>query len=341
MRAFLRAFGVASAVFLFTLGLVFAPPAQAANVACGQAIVASTVLTGDVGPCSAGIVIGADNITLDLAGHQVIGVPSQGEGPGILIEGRTGVKVVNGTVRNFDAGVAIEGSSGNTLADLALLANIGSSSGFYGDGIVLVSSHQNQLVRNVVRGNGPFSGISLFGSDSNTIDRNTVEGNNVERSPSIMEDTGILLAIVGRARGSQFNALSNNVVRGNGLDGIRLASAAQENSIRFNVVEGNGLHGKQHRKGDGISLAGFLIQRTTIESNTVRGNAANGIFLLGPSGLSGATNNNILRNTAVGNNALPEGTPDFDLRDDNFSPPCDSNRWSQNTAQTRNQACIS
>jgi parallel beta-helix repeat protein len=328
-------------VFLIALGLVFASPAQAANVACGQTIVANTVLTGDVGPCSAGIVIGADNITFDLDGHQIIGFPSRGEGPGILIRGRTGVNVVKGLVRDFDAGVAIEGSSGNTVADLTLLANIGSSSGFYGDGIVLVSSHQNQLIRNVVRGNGPFSGISLFGSDNNTIDRNTVEGNNVELSPNSMVNTGILLDIVGRARGSQFNVLSNNVVRGNGLDGIRLASAAQDNEIRSNVVEGNGLHRKLHRKGDGISLAGFLIQRTTIEGNTARGNAANGIFLLGPSGLTGATNNDILRNTAVGNNALPEGTPDFDLRDDNFSPPCDSNRWSQNIAQTRNQACIS
>jgi parallel beta-helix repeat protein len=341
MRGSRRAFCVVSAVVLLALGLVFAPPALAANVACGQTILASTILAGDVGPCPTGIVIGADNITFDLAGHQLIGIPSRGDGPGISIKGRTGVEVRNGTVRNFDAGVAIEASSGNTIADLTLLANVGSSSGFYGDGMVLVSSHWNQLIRNVVQGNGPFSGVSLFGSESNTIDRNTVEGNSVELSPSSMVDTGILLDIVGRARGSQFNSLSNNVVRGNGLDGIRLASAAQDNSIRFNVVEANGLHSKAHRKGDGISLAGFFIQRTTIESNTTRGNAANGVFLLGPSGLSGATNNTILRNTAVGNNALPEGTPDFDLRDDNFNPPCDANTWSQNIFQTRNQVCIS
>jgi parallel beta-helix repeat protein len=341
MPASRRVCSLVSALVLLAVGLVLAPPAQAANVACGQTLVASTILTGDVGPCSTGIVIGADNITFDLAGHQIIGVPTPAEVPGILIKGRTGVEVRNGTVRNFDAGVAIEGSSGNTIADLNLLANIGSSSGFYGDGIILESSHQNHLIRNVVRGNGPFSGISLFGSDRNRIHGNTVEGNNVELSPTRMADTGILLDIVGRARGSQFNSLSNNVVRGNGLDGIRLASAAQDNSIRFNVVEGNGLHSKQHRKGDGISLAGSLIQRTTIEGNTARGNAANGVFLLGPSALTGATNNVILRNTAVGNNALPEGTPDFDLRDDNLSPPCDANTWSQNLFQTRNQPCIS
>lgn len=340
MSALQRAFRLASAVSLLFFGLVFAPAAQGANVACGQTIVTDTVLTGDVGPCSAGIVIGADNITFDLRGHHIIGVLATGEGPGVLIKGRSGVHVLNGTVRDFDAGVAIESASGSTVAELTLLANVGSSSGFYGDGVVLVSSHENRLVRNVLRRNGPFSGISLFGSDSNTIDSNTVEGNNVELSAGRMADTGILLDIVGRARGSQFNAIVNNVVRGNGLDGIRLASAAQDNSVRFNVVEGNGLHNKQHRKGDGISLAGFLIQRTMIEGNTVRGNAANGVFLLGPSGLAGATNNQVVRNIAVGNNALPEGTPDFDLRDDNRNPPCDANTWLQNAFQTRNQLCI-
>ncbi|MDQ3978229.1 MAG: right-handed parallel beta-helix repeat-containing protein [Actinomycetota bacterium] len=326
---------------LLTFGLVLASPAHAANVACGETVVASTVLTADIGPCPTGIVIGADNITLDLGGHQVIGLPSPGEGPGILIKGRTGVRIVNGTVRLFDAGVAIEASSGTTLTNLALLQNVGPSSGLYGDGILLVSSHQNQLFDNVIRGNGPFSGVSLFGSDGNGLDRNIVEGNNVELGPNTMADTGIFLGIVGRARGSQFNTLSNNVVRGNGFDGIRLASAAQDNVLRSNVVEGNGLHSKQHRKGDGISLAGFLIQRTTITGNTVRGNAANGIFLAGPSGLSGATNNQIQGNVAMGNNRLPEGTPDFDLRDDNLNPPCDANSWTQNTFQTRNQPCIS
>jgi hypothetical protein len=89
------------------LGTVLVGTASAAHVGCGQTITQSTVLDTNVGPCSGeGILIGADNITLDLNGFAVFGISAPGEGPGILLDERTAVTVRNGTVRLFDAGVA-------------------------------------------------------------------------------------------------------------------------------------------------------------------------------------------------------------------------------------------
>ena len=167
---------------MLALVLAAAQPASAANLACGQTILVSTTLDGDVGPCPAGgIVIGADNITLDLGGHQVSGTPGTGDGTGIRIAGRTGVTVTNGAVSNFDVGVVIEGGSRNTVYRLRVNDNIGpvSASGGPGDGIVVSRSDDNLITDNQVVHNGPFSGISVISSSRNTVTRNQVADNNV------------------------------------------------------------------------------------------------------------------------------------------------------------------
>ena len=172
---------------MLALVLVSPAPASAANLACGQTVLVSTVLDGDVGPCPAGgIVIGADNITLDLGGHQVSGSPGTGDGTGIRIAGRTGVTVTNGGVTNFDAGVVIEGGSRNTVSRLRVNDNIGpeSGSGGPGDGIVVSRSNDNLVTENQVIHNGPFSGISVISSSRNTVSRNQVAANDVVRPGS-------------------------------------------------------------------------------------------------------------------------------------------------------------
>ena len=84
--------------------------AQAAPLTCGSVVTSSTTLTADIGPCADnGIVVGADNITLDLGGHHVFGTPQPGDGAGVLVQGRHQVTVVDGTVTDFDAGVVMSG----------------------------------------------------------------------------------------------------------------------------------------------------------------------------------------------------------------------------------------
>lgn len=167
-------------------------------------VTADTTLTGDVGPCAGnGIVIAADDVTLDLAGFKVLGDNREMEQAGILFDGVSGATVRNGTVTGFDAGVSIESGSGNTVTGLTVQGNVNDMieaidprsivvnrqtgptpeqrvqirrvTCDYGDGITTLDSSDNVITGNRVVENGPYSGISLVG-DSN---RNKVSANEV------------------------------------------------------------------------------------------------------------------------------------------------------------------
>src|SRR5436190_19773212 len=82
--------------------------AHAANVGCGDTITTDTTLHKDLINCpNNGILIGADNVTLDLNGHLVDGdgAPAAGCGPqddcdlGLASIGHDGVTVMHGSVR--------------------------------------------------------------------------------------------------------------------------------------------------------------------------------------------------------------------------------------------------
>lgn len=200
MKRARRLLGAVSASFLMLAGLaVMATPAQAAHVHCGDVITTSTTLDSDVGPCSTdGLIVRGNNITLDLGGHRVFATNGPEETVGIRLDGVRGVTVRNGTVERFDAGVAIEGGSGNTVRDLTVRDNINDLQEpfdptqpltpqqmqqvlcIYGDGITTSDSSNNRIERNRVVNNGPYSGISLVGnSDGNIVQRNQVQDNNV------------------------------------------------------------------------------------------------------------------------------------------------------------------
>lgn len=333
-------------VFTVALSAAFVPTAFASHVACGQVITQDTVLDSDIGPCpNNGIVIGADNIMLNLNGHRVFGTPEPGDGAGILLHERTGVRVRNGTVTNFDGGVVIEGGSANKVFLMTVQDNIGSSGSstvddtLYGDGIAITGSRDNEIRHNRAIHNGPFDGIGLFLPDSdhpnpvtgrtrgNIIVGNTVLDNNICRQSTvrlICDNDGIRLE-----PGVHRNVVEDNVVKGSALDGIAMFFQSSRNVVRNNVVEANGFHAATHRKGDGIRVfaqADF----TRIRQNRVVGNAANGIIV-------GSKSNEIIANVALRNSVLPSTAPTFDLRDTN--PNCDANVWSANQFGTADPPC--
>jgi len=83
--------------------------ASASQPSCGGIVTADTKLNRDLLDCSGdGIVIGADNITLDLHRHTVDGASTAGaEGPdvGIRNDGHDGVTIKGGTVQELDFGL--------------------------------------------------------------------------------------------------------------------------------------------------------------------------------------------------------------------------------------------
>ena len=327
-----RAGAVGALVLLGTT--IHASPATAAPVPvkCGTVILVNTTLTANVGPCSSdGLIIGADNITLDLGRKAVVGRANRtGDGVGIRIGGRTGVTVKNGRVTDFDAGVAIVGGSVNTVERLLVKDNIGTTKrGDFGEGIAVSGSNGNTIRNNNVIHNGPFDGVGLFGpSSGNLLENNVISGNDI----SFTADDGIRIEGPGA---------KNNIVRGNNvsastLDGIAVFSDQGTGNLNSgNLIEGNrvtangyGLLGA--RPGDGIRT--FLrANGTIIRNNLVTDNAGSGILI-------GSMTNQILNNIATGNARQAAATsPRFDLHDTNVN--CDANVWSGNMYGTANQAC--
>lgn len=325
-RRFRRGIVVATTVLLPAAGLVaLAGPAQAVvvptTVTCGQTITVNTVLAADVGPCSSdGIILGADNITLDLNSHTVTGVAPAGEGVGVHLSDRTGDTVKNGTVTLFDAGVAIEGGSGNTVTGVRAVNNLGfaNGNGDYGDGILVFSSTHNVISGNQVNNNGPFDGIGLLISSNNVVDSNQITNNN----QSISNTAGIRLENIGTTA-SNSNTVTNNMVTNSGTFGIELFAGASDNTVRSNQVIGNRL--------DGITVfAGG--SRNRIDSNNLRSNGANGIYVRGAAGSFPAPANNVI----VHNQSF--ANTQFDLRDG--TPNCGTNTWSANVAATGTPPCV-
>jgi parallel beta-helix repeat protein len=317
------------------------------QVACGQVIVQNTRLRNDVGPCDGdGIVVGADNIVINLNGHRILGNSDQGasgEFAGIRLGERTGVMVTGNrggrgseqkaTVSGFEAGVVLDGGSGNTVKNLIVRDNVGLDDAFnaeLGDGIVLFDSASNRIGNNVVVGNGIFDGIGVLGSasDNNIIQENTVE-DTVGPSDGGPAGQGI---IVNGSDGFTEGLISGtrtqgNIVRRNASAGLSNINNT-EAQIVGNTVEDNGL---TNVGGIGIGIqAGFgfggpgTATRVLIQDNEVHGNDFDGIQIR-----RGALENRIINNNAADNALDPDRVIGaFDLRD--LNDHCDSNVWSGN-----------
>jgi parallel beta-helix repeat protein len=286
--------------------------AHAAVVSCGDVITEDTTLEADVGPCPGnGIVIGADNITLDLGGHTILGTGSFNSS-GIDVAVRSGVRVRNGTVTGFQIGVRlVQGLGGHTVERLSVVGNLCTGIGISGTRSILVRG-------NDVSDNGCV-GVGISGTTNSTVEANRISDN---------ASHGVSFTIGGlSSRATAGNVIRSNVIRGNGGDGVSVGTLAGSNSIIGNVIAGNAQNGVH------IVVFSFDQCCTLVQGNRITGNGANGVLIDQnlPAALPADLRIRVLSNVATGN-AI------FDLADLNEN--CDNNTWAGNTYGTRNQPCI-
>lgn len=334
------------------LSLVTAGPAHATHVTCGTIITEDTVLDSDVGPCSDfAIILGENDITLDLNGYTVFGSAGSGDNAGIYGPGTSGNTVKGGTVTGFDSGIYFEEGSGHTITQMNVVDNVGplNGDGIFGEGIQFFLVTDSLITGNNVQRNGTFSGINMYDSSRNTVSGNNVADNNIAQrdathlDPNIQQDIGIWVISLGSPTSTTGNIVERNSVTNNGLDGIQVSRFANGNTVRSNAVEDNGFGQVPGiRDGDGVANFG---NSNVIEQNVSRDNAANGIRVVRSVNSAGTPvggqNNTIRSNVTSGNGTGPNsvGTA-FDLTDTNFTPPCDNNDWAFNTFVTFNQPCV-
>ncbi|MCA1683776.1 MAG: right-handed parallel beta-helix repeat-containing protein, partial [Actinobacteria bacterium] len=310
---------------------------------CGDVITANETLTAPLlvsvsnpvpGPCpvtgpsfGSGLVIGASGIVLNLGGQTIKGSSStntsSAEQAGVTFRGVSNSTLTNGIVTNFDAGVQIVGGSANTVSAIRAYDNINHSALTgtqnqcnLGDGIVALGSKENQITKNTVYHNGPFSGIALV-DDS---DRNTVSGNNAYNQTVSNYNAAFVSPTNPEGNGpcGPFGADGQGVGRLHQDIGIRVEGpGANDNRIlnnqsTNNQLEGISIHGYVCLNGvpappgvtKGTPNTGNLIQGNQVRSNGYP-DGADGIGILsqGPLGTitCGSNGNSIIGNTSAGN----------------------------------------
>jgi len=284
--------------------------ASASHVGCGDTITVDTTLDSDLVDCpNNGLVIGADDITLDLNGHTVGGDGTEFAGCpenefcdiGLLNDGHDGVIVSRGSVRDFAFGVLIVGARHNRVVDLTVSKNAGS-------GIILFRSSRNRVIGNSAHANGlqlDQGGISL-----NRSHRNLVKGNTLGRNGDLgvfMEKSDDNQIRENRMRGNPEGAIiaegdgnvfsRNRIVRGGGGILITVVNRGETpvgNAIRRNEV--------RDVRASGIAVDRGCCKRTLVSRNHVAGSGRAGIIVGSPS--TTITKNRAVRNDGLGIKAV-------------------------------------
>ncbi len=381
VRRFRRGISTGAALTLLVLstsldGAAAAPPPQAAaRVTCGETITKNTTLVADVGPCPGdGIIIGADNIMLNLNSHTISGTPGPGDGfaAGIRIVDRTGVTVTGqpgqsgrrGTVTGFDGGIAVYRGSGHTIQNLEVRDNIGPDRADVelGDGIGLFNSANNRVLDNLVAHNGFYDGIAALGpgTDNNLFENNVVEGN-LGSAARTRPGHGMVLSnffqLGDPRRGESVydNRIINNVFRKNYRGGLSTISSVR-GQIIGNLAEENGDPRRFLSNGIGITrgAAARSASETLIQGNRALRNGQVGIVvgrrieeatvtenevignLIGILANLDANNNVIMSNTVL-ESFFEDLVDDGDAENDYASCP---NVWRDNVYETAFPDCI-
>ena len=240
----------------------------------------SYYLTGDLTSDANGIIVYANNVTIDLAGFSLIG-PGSGTSYGVYMDGRSNVEIRNGTVRAFrgayplGGGIVEDGGTGHRVIGVRAVSN--------GRGIVLRGS--GHLVKDCTLVENTSFGVHVGQSctvTGNTCYSNDNRGITTYSNCTVTGNTccdngnqGIL------CEGSGGSTVTGNTCRGNWV-GIQVLDGC--------TVTGNTARKNQH---SGI----FVRMGSLVRNNTLRDNEQYNIYVEHP---GNAIEENLVTNSPNG-----------------------------------------
>jgi large repetitive protein len=269
-------------------------------VRCGQTLTSSTRLAHDLVNCPAdGLVIGADNITVDLAGHTISGVNAHGS-EGISNDGHRGVRIQNGTIQDFFLnGVGLRNAPRSAVFNVTI-RKIGAGGGETdaSAGVLVKDSPNSSVTASTVTND-----VSAFQSDGvdvlfsagaivngNRLAKNAWDGMVVFGSPRT------------RVIGNVLDGNQNQGIEVNGSDGLLLArNHASENiadGLVVGAMSGARIEGNTLTRNGDTGLFMFDLLHSRVSDNRAAGNGV-GIDLEG--GQHGSTGNHIVNNDTSSN----------------------------------------
>jgi parallel beta-helix repeat protein len=289
-------------------GFVYGAPqasAEPASVECGATIIRNTTLHHDLINCpNNGILIGADNVTLDLNGHRVDGdgtlvgscLPGTFCDGGIVNDGHSGLIVKGGSITDFGVGIFISRGDKNSIRRLFLDDN-------YFDGLVVIDSVQLEAEGNSMSRNGlvpHFAGAAMFGVTDASITNNRLSGNG-DQGLFAVNSSNRNRIVHNTFSGDTESGLSvdgnGNYVSGNRIVGGGIILNGDDNILKANYVADPPVC--NDGCGIGISIEGGT--RAIIEQNVVVRAPIRGIRIdaYGSPAINDTIRKNVVRNAGV------------------------------------------
>jgi parallel beta-helix repeat protein len=216
------------------------------------------------------IVVERNNIVIDGNGYKLQGM---GTGYGFFLNGRNNVTIKETQIAEFEYGVYLNQSLGNTVYSSVIANN-------QMDGILLwKDSSQNTISNNNITNNN--YGISLGYSTNNSILMNDITYNSYGISGSFFSSRNNIIGntIKDNARNgvefygwdfSENLVITENTITNNGWAGIWLVSSANNNTVSDNYIANNGYSGIELHSSSG----------NLIVNNTMANNVDEGIYLV-------------------------------------------------------------
>ena len=205
-----------------------------------------------------GITVEANDVTIDLGGHSLIG-PDSGTGHGIYMKERSNVEIRNGTVRDFSNGIF---ESYNTSQDYRVIGVRSVSNRV--SGIFLMGS--GHLIKDcTVRSNGVSSdgvGYGICAGNGSTVTGNTASGNGDYAMGTVY---GIHVSDGSTVTGN--TTYRNGIMASGSICGIRVGAGS---TVIGNMAYGNG-SSTTGSEVYGIYLVGYSLvdQNTAFNNNTI------------------------------------------------------------------------
>ncbi len=301
-----------SGLFIALLLTATLGPRDVRAVDCGEVVTASVTLQGDLDCPNDGLVVGADAVVIDCAGHN-IRTPDVGANTGIRIANRSGIEIRNCRLTGrfgIDAdrvnGLVIVDNEFTEFGQVAISSRDGANvtiegNVFRGDRnwVSIARSPSTRIGRNRFEAGTRWSSIHTSGSPGARISDNTLlgggfisvsdsEGARVERNT--IRGTHSQIAAL---RATSCRIADNRLERehpGGGESGISLNDALRC-EVTGNLMDAGG--------GFGLLINGDSLERgaNRIAQNEVRGGSY-GLVLLGPR--ADRIQDNVFRGQSIG-----------------------------------------
>lgn len=299
--------GTATAMVLVFVGApMVVRAAPATNVFCDQTLMQDTKMDGDL-TCSfdlapfAALIIGADDVTLDLGGFTITGVSDTFAGV-FLNDGLTGITIKNGTIEGFQVNVFAGAAVRLKLSDLIIKNNTvnGVQITEGGDDVVIRNSSFLAPAPRCDAGTVAITFVGVTNLDVNNVD---VHGgiSGVQIDCASCEGLGFETPNTGKNRNSTFTGTNTGMFIANTTD------LTVSNNHFSNIVSSACF------SGDAITVApvgpgpaprtGIKIRKNFIHDNV------NGILLFGVVAGAEIKDNQVRDNSNVGIGLFEIGVP--------------------------------